>query len=104
MDQIPLEFEFLSGSTYDTTGATTIWGRSEGSGLDKRQATVQLTIHADSLPRTKPLIVFRGKGTRITTTEKKVWDKRVVVQFQPNAWVDEQVMLQWLTSQWKLSV
>lgn len=81
MDQIPLEFEFLSGSTYDTTGNKTIWGRSQGSDLDKRQATVQLTIHADGIPRTKPLLIFHGKGTRITTSEKKAWDARVCVQF-----------------------
>ena len=104
MDQVPLEFEFLNGSTYDTIGSKTVWGHSQGSGLDKRQAPVQLTIHADGVPRTKPLIVFRGKGTRITATEKKAWDKRVRVQFQPNAWVDELVMVEWLNQQWKLSV
>ena len=104
MDQVPLEFEFLSGSTYDTVGSKTVWGRSQGSGLDKRQATVQLTIHADGVPRTKPLIVFRGKGTRITAAEKSTWDKRVRVHFQPNAWVDESVMIEWLNHQWKLSI
>ena len=71
MDQIPLVFEFLSGSTYDTVGTKTVWGRSLGSGLDKRQAMIQLTIHADGVPRTKPLPVFRGKGTKISNTEKR---------------------------------
>lgn len=72
MDQIPLEFEFLSGFTYNTVGTKSVWGRSQGSGLDKHQATVQLTIHADRVPRTKPLLDFRSKGTKITANEKKL--------------------------------
>jgi DDE superfamily endonuclease len=103
MDQTPLQFEFLSGKTYEPRGAKSVWLKSQGSGLEKRQATVQLTIHADGIPRTKPLLVFRGKGKRITELETRQYDHRVVVQFQKQAWVDSEVMLKWMRNQWKAS-
>jgi len=31
MDQIPLEFEFLTGGTYETIGTTTVQVRSQAS-------------------------------------------------------------------------
>ena len=70
MDQTPLPFCFTDGTTYDQTGAQTVWVRGAASGLDKRQCTVQLTIFADGVARVKPLIIFRGKGARITFLEK----------------------------------
>ena len=65
MDQTTLQFDFIDGKTYDTRGAATVWLKSQGSGLDKRQVTVQLTIHADGEPRTRPLVIFKGTGKRI---------------------------------------
>lgn len=96
-----MPFEIGTDTTYNETGARTVWVKSIGSGLDKRQATVQLTVHADGIAQTPPMIVFRGKGLRITTTERKQWDKRVVVRFQENAWVDENVGLQWIQGVWR---
>ena len=56
MDQTPLEFCFnTKRTTYATTGEMTVWARSTGSGHDKRQCTVQLTLFADGEPRVKPL-------------------------------------------------
>ena len=51
------------------------------SGLDKRQATVQLTVFADGVDRVRPTIIFKRKGLRITTKEKESCDKRVRVMF-----------------------
>jgi hypothetical protein len=101
IDQTPLEFDvFAKGSTYDATGSTTIWVKTCGSGLDKRQATVHLTIFADGIRRIKPLIIFKGKGTRISNEEKRDWDKGVVVRFQENAWADEEVMMYYFRHMW----
>ena len=46
-------------------------------------------------------MVFCGKGIWISQQEKAKWDKRVVVDIQSNALVDEQVFLTWLKRQWK---
>ena len=62
--------------------------------------TVQLTIFGDGIPRVRPTVIFRGKGKRIRPDEKKSWDKRVKVYFQPKAWCDESVMKQWVCDEW----
>ena len=50
-----------------------MWVRGGSSGLEKRQCTVQLTIFADGEPaQIKPLLIFWGKGLRISLREKVV--------------------------------
>ena len=75
VDQTPLPFSFTDGPTYETTKSSTVWVRGGQSGLDKRQCTVQLTIFADGQPRVKPLLIFRGKGKRISLREQLQYDK-----------------------------
>ena len=62
---------------------------------------MQLTIFADGKTRIKPLLIFRGTGKRIPLTEQLKYDKRVTVQFQPNAWCDEEAMERWIRTSWK---
>ena len=45
MDQRPLPFVLDKGRTYDQKGVNEVWTQSSQSGLDKRQATVQLTLY-----------------------------------------------------------
>ena len=45
MDQRPLPFALDKGRTYDQKGVNEVWTQSSQSGLDKRQATVQLTLY-----------------------------------------------------------
>ena len=101
VDQTPLPFTFTGGTTYDDTGATTVWVRGGASGLDKRQCTAQLTLFADGEPRVKPLLIFRGKGKRIAFREKLRYDRRVHVAFQENAWCDEPTMDMWVRQLWR---
>ena len=63
------------------------------SGLDKRQATLQLCFGADGEQNVKPALIFRGKG-RVATEEKEKYDKRVDVYFQQNARMDEEINMQ----------
>ena len=62
MDQTPIAFEFLNGKTYDTTGVRTVFVKQTGSGWDRRQATLQILVHADGIQRCKPLLIFHGKN------------------------------------------
>lgn len=62
--------------------------------MDKRQATAQRG-------GIRPVMVFRGKGLRITAQEHKQWDKRVVLKFQDYDWVDETTGLQWIQFTWR---
>lgn len=49
MNQIPLKFKFLSEATYDAKGLKTVRICSQGTGLEKRQATIQATILRDGV-------------------------------------------------------
>ena len=62
---------------------------------------MQLTIFAYDKPRIKPLLIFRGTGKRITFRERLKYDRQVTVQFQPNAWCDEEAMERWVRTSWK---
>jgi transposase-like protein len=62
MDQTPISFEFLDSRTYDTTGVRTVFVKQTGSGWDRRQATLQILVHADGIQRCKPLLIFHGKN------------------------------------------
>ena len=101
MDQTPLSFSFCDGDTYADKGESSVWVRGGGSGLDKRQCTVQLTLFANGENYVKPMIIFRGTGKRIPFSERVTYDKKVVVRFQQNAWCDEEVMKFWVTHCWK---
>ena len=105
MDQTPLPFDLNSGKAYADKGSKTVWYRSVGSsGRDKQQATVQLTIFGDGMPRTKPLVICRGTGQRITQAEKQDYDHRVTVKFHPNVRCDETMLLFWARHMWTRDV
>ena len=95
VDQVPLPFVNEQDKTHDTSGAKQVWVSQPSSGLDKRQATLQLCIRADGEQNVKPTLIFRGKG-RVANEEKEKYDKRVDVYFQQNAWMDEEINMQWV--------
>ena len=95
VDQVPLPFVNEQSKTYDTLGAKQVWVSQPASGLDKRQATLQLCIRADSKQNLKPALIFRGKGN-VSTEEKEKYDKKVDVYFQQNAWMDEDTNMKWV--------
>ena len=58
-----------------------------GSGLDKRQCTLQICVSPGNT-KIKIAIIFRGKGKRITDDELKAYHKEVHIYCQTNAWAD----------------
>ena len=84
VDQVPLPFVAGQEKTYDVTGNKQVWVSQPSSGLDKRQATVQLCIRAEGNQHVKPAIVFRGKGN-VSSAEKAQYDQHVDVYFQTYA-------------------
>ena len=74
MDQTPLLFVLDDGKTYHKKGVKKIGAQSGQSGLDKRQAPVQLTVFADGVDRVRPTVIFWGKGLRIYA-KHKLWPK-----------------------------
>ena len=64
--------------TYEIAGNNQVWISQSGSGLGKRQATLQLCIRAEGQQTVKPAIIFRGKGN-ISTEERDKYDNDVDV-------------------------
>jgi len=101
MDQTPLPFEYITGRTYAHKGDKTIWAKSAKSGWDKRQATLVLTVFADGVGRVKPLILFKGTEDsrmqeRYYGEERKQYDKRVEVWFNPKGYANTQTTVKWI--------
>jgi hypothetical protein len=95
LDETPLPFEFLSGYTYNWKGMTTVAGKSDRSGWDKRQATIILHIMANGDTPFKPVIIFHGQRT-VSAKEQPYYDPRIEVHFNPTAYHNEKIFLKWL--------
>jgi hypothetical protein len=95
LDETPLPFEFFSGYTYDWKGVTTVAGKSDRSGWDKRQAIIILHIMANNDTPFKPVIIFHGQGT-VLAKEQPYYDLKVEVHFNPTAYHNEEMFLRWL--------
>ena len=95
VDQVPLPFINEQETTYADKGSRAVWVAQPSSGLDKRQATLQLMIRAEGEQTVKPTVVFRGAG-KVSSAEVEEYDKRVHVLFQKNAWMDEATNMKWV--------
>ena len=94
VDQVPLPFVVNHGQTYADKGSKQVWVSQPTSGLDKRQATLQLCIRGSGKQPVKPAIVFRGKGN-VAQDEKSQYDSRIDIYFQKNAWMDCKTNREW---------
>jgi len=97
LDETPIPFEYLDGKTYDIKGSKTVGGKTDGSGWDKRQATLILYIFADGISRIKPTLIFHGKtGEAIAKKEGHKWNKNVTVLFNSTAYNNEVIFHEFL--------
>ena len=104
MDQTPLPFEFNAGRTYAKRGSKTVWVKEQRSGWNKRQATLQLCVHADGLLYTPPLLMFRGQegpGNLARKAEMAKYPKGIHVIFNPKAYANGENLKQWARQQYK---
>ena len=80
--------------TYADKGSKQVWVSQPTSGLEKRQATLQLCIRGNGPQTVKPATVFREKGN-VTLGELAEHDKRIDVYFQKKVWMDSKTNLEW---------
>jgi hypothetical protein len=95
VDETPLLFEFLSGYTYNWKGVTTVAGKSDRNSWNKRQATIVLHIMANGNTPFKPVLIFHSQGTVITKKQPH-YNPRVNVYFNPIAYHNKKMFLEWL--------
>jgi len=62
MDQIPLPFVPASERSLNEIGQPNFILMPKGSGLDKRQCSIQLCIRAEGRQLVRPMVIFRGTG------------------------------------------
>ena len=93
MDETPIYFDLVPGKTIDRVGAKSCIICSTGA--EKQHITVVLTVMADGsmLP---PMVIFKGKHRlKLTAPEG------VLVCVQTRAWMDEELMEQYLEHIWQ---
>jgi hypothetical protein len=101
VDQVPLPFASADPRTIEFMGTERVWIKQPGSGLDKRQATLQLLIRPlGTQPR--PCLLFRGHAKpkracdrRKREEEEKGYDQDVQVLWQAKAWADTATCIEW---------
>ena len=97
-DQSPLPLAFNTKRTYEMIKEGDryhkVWISQPGSGLEKRQCTLQVCFRSVG-KQPKLAIIFRGKGKHISMEEKEAWHKGVDVFFQENAWADTDFSVAW---------
>ena len=100
LDQVPAGF-FAPTSTYELKGARRVHIASNGSADSHRECTLQVCIRGwkdPSKPRPgqpKLVICFKGKGMRISAAEKAAYREHVLVQWDPKAWYNERMCMEW---------
>lgn len=96
MDHTSIAYEFLIGHSYDFKGAKTVWVKTHRNGWNYRQATLMIYVFADGVPRCKPLLILKGTvGPKNSIIRKEMtkYDSDVVVQWNPKAYCNDQVMI-----------
>ena len=94
MDQTPAWFSMSRKRTLEVIGVKTVHIRTSTN--DTKRVTVAVTIASDGtvLPL---MLVFKGERTgRIATTEFSTYPTTHHYRCQKKAWMDEQVMLDWV--------
>jgi hypothetical protein len=105
VDQVPLPFASTDQRTLEFLGTKRCWIKQLGSGLDKRQCTLQLLIRPMG-KQPKPCLIFRGPKVptrahlrRARAAEEEEYQKEglgdVLVLWQPKAWADFDTCLEW---------
>ena len=87
VDQTPMPFSVNTKRTYEKIQPNRqekVWIAQPGSGLDKRQCTIQMMTRAKG---EQPRIAI-GTGKIIREDESAAWHSQVEVYWQPNAWAD----------------
>ena len=93
MDQTPVFFNMSSSTTLQQAGSRTVNGRTSTSST--MQVTVAVTVTASG-EMLKPLIIFKGKPKGRIQREFPTYPEGSFYSCQDNAWMDEQVMKDWV--------
>ena len=112
VDQVPMPFASSDPRTLEFHGVERVWVKAPGSGLDKRQGTLQLVIRPLGR-QPKPCLLFRGTPTakmkrdydrKNRETEEGLYDPDIDVLWQAKAWADTVTCIEWAEGPFKAFV
>ena len=106
VDQVPLPFVVSMNTTWEEKGTHRVWIKHTGSGLDKRQASLQICVRAEGKQCISIALIFRGsadtdhydKSIKGRRPERERYDPRIRkhVYFQKSAWADPNFTKEWV--------
>ena len=100
VDQVPMSFAIDTKSTYEVNVPKEdrrnhrVWVAHPGSGLEKRQCTLQVCTSPEC--KVRIAIIFRSSEKRISSDEIKAYHPDVDVYWQGNAWADTTLSVEWV--------
>ena len=105
VDQVPLPFVLDKTQTYERPLGRNekVWVSHPGSGLEKRQCTLQIAFSPEN-NRIKIEIIFRGTCKGIKEMVKRSYHPSVDVDFQKNAWADTKYPCDWVNKTLKPAI
>ena len=108
VDQVPLPFVIDQKTTYESADVgryDKVWLSIPGSGLDKRQCTLQVCFSPED-NTCRIAIIFRGTrdGYFISDKEKDLYHPDVDVYWQKSAWADTEFSVKWIENTLKKAV
>ena len=71
-----------------------MWLANPGPELDKRQSSTQVAFTREDVDL-RVSVLYRGMGKQISEDERQSYHKLVDVYWQPNAWADTDVCVNW---------
>lgn len=99
LNETPLPFEYLSGNSYNTIGAKTVWVKDSRSGWDKRQASLVQCVFGDGVNKILPLVIFHGKcaNTKPFREKQRKYHPGIIVEFNDTAYMNDKLLLKYIT-------
>ena len=96
----------MKGRTYAKRGEKTIRLKGGKSGYNKRMCTLQIVVFADSVPRCKPLLMFKKKPKskdRRRRIEAERYHLGVIVIFNEKAYANIINLIDWIKNQYSMA-
>ena len=101
VDETPIVFEPITGTTIEKKGQKTITIHTFGK--SKERVSCILCIFGNGM-KAAPMLVFKGVPENLLENKlnkiKVVLEKKIYVTCQQNAWVDSNIFIKWLNTIW----
>jgi hypothetical protein len=101
MDETSVYFEPTQASTIDVVGRKHVPAKSTGK--ESTRATAALTVSASGA-KLAPFLIFKAQHKKTVwreVTKKSVYPQDVECSTKSFAWMDEELMLEWIERVWK---